>query len=31
MLYALFGLLAVVLLAVDQWSKFWITANLPLG
>ena len=31
MLYALFGLLAVVLLVVDQWSKFWITANLPLG
>ena len=31
MLYALFGLLAVILLVVDQWSKFWITANLPLG
>ena len=31
MLYALFGLLAVILLIVDQWSKFWITANLPLG
>ena len=31
MLYALFGLLAVVLLVVDQWSKFWISANLPLG
>ena len=31
MLYALFGLLAVILLIVDQWSKLWITANLPLG
>lgn len=31
MLYALFVVLAVVLLAVDQWSKLWITANLPLG
>ncbi len=31
MLYALFSLLAAALLAVDQWSKYWITANLPLG
>ena len=31
MLYALFALLAAALLAFDQWSKFWITANLPLG
>ena len=31
MIYALFTLAALILLAVDQWSKFWITANLPLG
>jgi len=31
MLYALFAGLAAALLAFDQWSKFWITANLPLG
>ena len=31
MLYALMAFLAVALLVVDQWSKFWITANLPMG
>lgn len=31
MFYALMAFLAVALLVVDQWSKFWITANLPLG
>lgn len=31
MLYVIFSLLAAALLAVDQWLKFWITANLPLG
>ena len=31
MYYAVFGVLAAVLLALDQWLKVWITANLPLG
>ena len=31
MLYAIFSVLALALLALDQWLKFWITANLPLG
>lgn len=31
MLYIGCSLLAVGLLALDQWSKAWITANLPLG
>ena len=31
MLYAVFSVLAVALLALDQWLKLWITANLPLG
>lgn len=31
MLYALFSLLALALLVLDQWSKAWITANLSLG
>lgn len=31
MLYAVSGLLAVLLLALDQWVKHWITMHLPLG
>ena len=31
MIYAVFSVLAAALLAVDQWSKHWIIANLPLG
>lgn len=31
MLYAVFTLLALALLALDQWIKHWITVNLPLG
>lgn len=31
MLYAIFTLLALALLALDQWVKHWIAANLPLG
>lgn len=31
MLYAIFSLLALALLALDQWVKHWITVNLPLG
>ena len=31
MLYLAGALLALSLLALDQWSKAWITANLPLG
>ena len=31
MFYAVCSLLALGLLALDQWSKAWITANLPLG
>ena len=31
MLYVLFSGLALALLALDQWLKYWITVNLPLG
>ena len=31
MKYLLSSLLALALLVLDQWSKAWITANLPLG
>lgn len=31
MLYAIFTVLALALLALDQWVKHWITASLPLG
>jgi len=31
MIYAVFTILAAGLLALDQWLKLWITANLPLG
>lgn len=31
MLYALFSLLALALLALDQWVKHWITLHIPLG
>ena len=31
MTYAVFSVLAVALLALDQWVKFWTTANLGLG
>lgn len=31
MIYAVFTALALALLALDQWVKHWITANLPLG
>lgn len=31
MLYAIFTVLALALLALDQWVKHWITVNLPLG
>lgn len=31
MLYAVFTVLALVLLALDQWVKHWITVHLPLG
>ena len=31
MLYAVFAVMAAALLALDQWLKVWITANLPLG
>ena len=31
MLYAVFSVLALALLALDQWVKHWITVNLPLG
>ena len=31
MLYMLFSGLALALLALDQWLKYWITVNLPLG
>ena len=31
MYYAVFAALAAGLLVLDQWLKFWITANLPLG
>ena len=31
MLYMIFAMLAAALLVLDQWLKFWITANLSLG
>lgn len=31
MFYTLFALAAVGLLVLDQWVKYWITVNLPLG
>ena len=31
MLYAVLTLAAAGFLVLDQWLKFWITANLPLG
>ena len=31
MKYLIASLLGAALLALDQWSKAWITANLPLG
>ena len=31
MYYAVFAVLSLGLLVFDQWLKFWITANLPLG
>ena len=31
MTYAVFSVLAMALLALDQWVKFWTTANLGLG
>ena len=31
MLYAIFAVLSLAILALDQWVKYWITVNLPLG
>lgn len=31
MLYAVFAAMAAVLLAVDQWLKYWVVENIPLG
>ena len=31
MLYAIFAVLSLAILALDQWVKHWITVNLPLG
>ena len=31
MMYMIGALAAAVILALDQWVKYWITANLPLG
>ena len=31
MLYAVFAVLGLGLLGLDQWFKYWITVNLPLG
>ena len=31
MIYMIGALAAAVILALDQWVKYWITANLPLG
>ena len=30
MIYVVFSVLAAALLALDQWSKYWIIVNLPL-
>ena len=31
MLYAVFAAVGLGLLGLDQWFKYWITVNLPLG
>lgn len=31
MLYVLYALLAVALVALDQWVKWWVTANISVG
>ena len=31
MLYAVFAILSLGLLGLDQWFKHWITVHLPLG
>ena len=31
MLYAVFAAMAAGLLAADQWLKFWVVENIPLG
>ena len=31
MFYMIFAILAAALLVLDQWLKWWITVNLPLG
>lgn len=31
MIYVYTGLLAAVLLGLDQWVKHWVSANIPLG
>ena len=31
MMYMIGALAAAVILALDQWVKYWITVNLPLG
>ena len=31
MLYAVFTVMAAALLVLDQWFKFWVVENLPLG
>lgn len=31
MLYILYALLAVALVALDQWVKWWVTANISVG
>lgn len=31
MLYALFALASLALLALDQWLKYWVSAHIPLG
>lgn len=31
MFYAVFALLSLALLALDQWLKAWVTAHIPLG
>ena len=31
MMYMIGALVAAVILALDQWVKYWVTVNLPLG
>ena len=31
MIYILYALLAVGLVALDQWVKWWVTVNIPMG